>query len=228
MKLVFTEHDYHQDCVPVSWGPEDRDVSWVSLFLAGMSESRPELRSDETEITTGLFDEFSRACISAEYSVYAILTYPFEAEFQSRVKELQGSGFNFLTERELSARRGLLWRFLRGRVRTGDILAEGVRWQDVSRWYRDDPVSWSSVSWRVLISPRPLKNWVDELVLLRSQGLDKQFLRRTGQVLLNHFEHGMEVIGLEVPIVPLEEAAKSISRKFELPLQINKDRLRNH
>ena len=67
----------------------------------------------------------------------------------------------------------------------------------------------------VLISSRPLENWGDELGLLRGRGVDKQFLRRTGRVLLNHFKHGMEV-----PLTPLEEAARSVAGRFELPLEV--------
>jgi hypothetical protein len=53
------------------------------------------------------------------------------------------------------------------------------------------------------------------------------FLRRTGRILFNVFEHGIETIGLDEPTETLEKAAKALSQRFNLPLQIVDKRAKN-
>ncbi len=60
MKLLLTEHEYHRDCIRVTWGPEDKEVSWISLFLTDMLESRSSARADDIQVAIGLFNEFSQ------------------------------------------------------------------------------------------------------------------------------------------------------------------------
>ena len=91
--------------------------------------------------------------------------------------------------------------------------------EDLSRWYRESE-SWRSTCFMFLVSPVAIEEWINELARLSMGTIDKRFLRRTGRILFNVFEHGMETIGLDEPTETLEKAAKALSQRFNLPLQI--------
>jgi hypothetical protein len=50
--------------------------------------------------------------------------------------------------------------------------------------------------------------------------LKKEFLTRVGQYVTNHFDHGIEVIGRETDVEAFESAARTLSDKLKLPLEV--------
>ena len=198
--------------------PGDVEISSTGLFLKEMSD-HIGLSHSEHEITCGLFDEFSRCFVPDGSSVYAILRYRFHEEYSASIDELRKSSFEFVTEREAAGKFGLRYRLLYWRIDARAIYVKDAGREDLSRWYRESE-SWRSTCFMFLVSPVAIEEWINELARLSMGTIDKRFLRRTGRILFNVFEHGMETIGLDEPTETLEKAAKALSQRFNLPLQI--------
>lgn len=223
LKLELVKHDLpYSECFRARFVPGDLEISSTGLFLKEMNDHTGPSHSED-EITRGLFDQFSRCFVPDGSVVYAILRYsfrkPFRNEYIARLDELRRSGFEFVTEREAVGKIGLRYRLLFWRIHSGAINVKDAGWEDLSRWYRESE-SWRSTCFMFLVSPVAIEEWINELARLSMGSIDKGFLRRTGRILFNHFEHGMETIGLGEPPETLEKAAKALSQRFNLPLQI--------
>src|SRR5881396_2303559 len=73
LKLLFTKRTLpHDQCIKVGWPPEDRDLSWVSLFLVPTEEDKRTGWSVGTELKE-TFLEFLRACTPPNSYTYALL-----------------------------------------------------------------------------------------------------------------------------------------------------------
>ncbi len=147
-----------------------------------------------------------------------------ESSYEACVRELQESVKIFLTEHHIASRKNRLWGIIKSRSKSGRILVSDVHWEDLSHWFRtfDD---WTMVCYMFLISERPLEDWVRDLLTIWGGGVDVQFLERTGRILLNHFEHGIEIIGSKISTGSFEGVARSISQQLDLPLQIRENSL---
>jgi len=102
-----------------------------------------------------------------------------------------------LTEREIARRKGKLWGSVKGRAKSGTILVSDAKLQDISHWYRDYQ-SWTNDCYKFLISDTPLQDWIEDLLTVRNRRIDEKFLGKVSMILLNHYEHGIEVIGLNL------------------------------
>ena len=200
----------HRGCLRVRWDREDNEVPWISLFVT----SPPSL-----EIIRSLIDEFSRACIPEGSSVCGILHTDLKEEYDEWVRKFRAEGREFLTPADVWKKRGRVWRITKSRLSKYDILVGGLNWNDVSRFYeRTD--TWITTWYRFLISPKPLQNWAEDLLVLNNEKIDKTFLKRVGTVLLSYYEHGMEALGFDLPRNAVEHAAENLSRTLQLPLQV--------
>ena len=200
----------HRGCIRVRWDREDNEVPWISLFVTAF----PRL-----EVIRSLFDQFSRACIPEDSSVCGILHSDIRQEYDEWIKEFRSEGLEFLTAADIWSKRGRVWRIMKSGQNSGDILVSGLDWGYVSRLYHETD-TWSSTSYKFLISPKPLQHWVDDLLILSNQRIDKSFLRRVGTVLLSYYEHGMEALGFDVPIDAVEHAAENLSQTLQVPLHL--------
>jgi len=218
MKLLFTRNDVHKGCLKTTWDAEDRKISWITLFLTDFYHGAPRDLS-EYEVTRTLFDEFSKACVKEQSKIYACLEFPFESDYKTCVDELRTSGKVFLTGRDIAARKGKLWGLIKSGAKSRSILVSEAKWQNISHWYRSYE-DWTVTCYKFLISDTPLSDWVQDLLTIRNRGLDVEFLARVDKILVNHFEHGIEVVGLDLSPDPFEDVARILSRKLNLSLDI--------
>lgn len=223
LKLVLVKRDLpYSDCIRMRLVPRDREIVLTGLYLKEMNDHRG-LSHSEFEITCGLIDEFSKCFVPVGSRVYAILSYPFDKpfrqEYDARIHELRKLGLEFISERKAARKAGLRYRMLYWRIYAGTIYVKDASWEDLSRWYRESE-SWTSTCFVFLVSTEAIEEWIKELARLSIGTIDKAFLQRNGRILFNHFEHGMETIGLGEPPESLERAATAVSQRFNLPLQI--------
>jgi len=104
-------------------------------------------------------------------------------------------------------------------AKSRSILVSEAKWQNISHWYRSYE-DWTVTCYKFLISDTPLSDWVQDLLTIRNRGLDVEFLARVDKILVNHFEHGIEVVGLDLSPDPFEDVARILSRKLNLSLDI--------
>lgn len=194
------------------------EISSVGFFLTEMGD-HTGLSHTEDEITRGLFDAFSRYFVREGEFVYGILRCGFREEYIARIDELRKSGVEFVNEKEAARKIGLFHRLLYWKIDARTIYAKDIAWEDLSRWYRESD-TWRSTCFIFLISPVVIDGWIKELAKIGMGTIDKVFLRRTGRILFNQFEHGMETVGPPEPTEPLEKIALELSQKFNLTLQV--------
>ncbi len=166
-----------------------------------------------------IIDEFSKAAIRPEDHVYAVLGTPFPQEYEWWLEEFRTSGQKFVTSDDLDARRGLLRRLFLSKRDEKYVYVSQVTQSNASAWFSNRGGAMEVIPFIFLISSNPIVDWVNELVAARKMYLDKDFLRRVGRVMLNHWEHGIEMIGMHVDVEPFETVARELSHRLQVPLE---------
>ncbi len=218
MRLALIKNDFGDPCISARLSRNDPQVSWISLALREMNDHTGVVDS-EIDILRGMFDGFSKCFVPDGSRVYAVLNYYFANEYKATIDELRRSGRQFITEKGAAARHGLLRRLQYWKLGSRTIYVGDAKREDLSRWYRESE-SWTITGFKFLISPIALPDWMDDLARVSIGTIDKDFLRKAGRVLFNHFDHAIKAISLDEPTAPLEAMARELSRKFNLPLQI--------
>ncbi len=219
MRLELIKNDFQNcECVRAKLSRDDPQVSRISLFLREMNDHTGVVAS-EYDITRGLFDAFAKSFVPEESRVYAVLTYPLAEEYKAIVEELRKSSLEFLTERKAASKRGLLQRLQYWRLGPRTLYVRDAKRRDISRWYGESE-SWTMACFKFLVSPVALPDWIDDLARVSIGTIDKDFLRKGGLVIFNHFEHGMELVGLDESAASLQVAAEELSGKFNVPLRV--------
>jgi hypothetical protein len=223
LRLELIKNDFQNcECVKLRLSRDDPQVSRISLFLQEMNDHTGVVAS-EYDITRGLFDAFSKSFVPDESRVYAVLSYPLAEEYKTIVEELRKSSLEFLTEKEAASKRGLIPRLQYWRLGSHTLYVKDARRRDLSRWYGESE-SWTMTCFMFLVSPVELPDWIDDLARVSIGTIDKDFLRKEGRVIFNHFEHGMELVGLDESTASLQEAAEELSQKFNVPLRVVESR----
>ncbi len=106
MKLVLTKKTLpHPQCVRVDWSPEDRAVSWVSLFWGPTEEQKQKGWSEDPDDQRTILAEFLAVCIPQDSHSYAILTTPFDKEYAQILADLRKTGLPSITGDSLCPKR---------------------------------------------------------------------------------------------------------------------------
>jgi hypothetical protein len=106
MKLVFIRKTApHPDCVWVDWDPEDKDVSWVSLFHEPTIEEQGVGWRRDLNVLHDLFQGFLRVCVPHGAHAYGVLISSFEPEYHRWIDEVKASGLTMITREEVRRRR---------------------------------------------------------------------------------------------------------------------------
>jgi len=216
LKLLFTKKTLpHDQCIKVRWPPEDRDLSWVSLFLVPTEEDKRKGWSVGTE-SKETFLEFLRACTPPNSYTYALLA-PGDHEHGRMLNDLRASGLRYMEEKGLARKKRLLHNWLKP-TGEGYIYVSGVDWRFVPSWF-ENYIGWTSVPYMFVFSSKPLENWEKELMNLKGP-IVKEFLRKVELLVWNHFDHGIEAAGFHVRIGELEAAARDLSQKLNMALEV--------
>jgi hypothetical protein len=205
-KLVFTRRTLrHRQCIKVDWPASDSSVVWTSLFYW----------LGAADIWDSIVSGISSRCIPQGSIVYTrlvrldhaheqtiqhdpLLTNPNpETGWKNEVKSLMRfvfpTGYFVQTSREEIT--GLYQRY------SWDLLMGGPPF---------------------LVSRDPLPDWKAQLRPSRFSGwkITKSLLDRIYFVLFNHYDHGFEIVGRSFNPDTLQAVAEEVSRKYDLPLQI--------
>lgn len=223
MKLVLNKREWQNGCLKVSWPSNDPDVSWISLWYAATSEERRIGWTEDTTHLTTIFSEFSKIAIRPSDHAYAVIATPFSEEYEGWIEGLRKSGQTFLTIYDLKSRVGLLNRILypKGDIKT--LYVARVTPENVAFWYSRRGGAREYVCHLFLISDHPIDDWVGALMKLQKKRLDKDFLARFGRVMLNHWEHGIELIGLHIDPEPFVAVAQRLSGRLGSSLEVEEE-----
>ncbi len=217
MELILTKKTIPHGCVEVDWSPEDDEISWVSLFYSPTDQDQKTGWSVGEELHQ-IFVEFLGTCMSPGSHTYAFLSAPQGHEYERIVSDVRKSSLPFVEGKNLVSGKRRLSNWLQ-KSPPKFIHVANVELAQIDHWY-SSYAGWEDIPYVFAVTNKSLTDWDKQLFTLHDDILRKDSLRQIQWYIMNHFEHGIEAIGLTARTDRFESTAKHLSEELKVPLLI--------
>jgi len=195
----------YPNVMKVDWKSDDPECAWSSLYYEPTSDELIAGRwSFDKQTMVSLFAGFLAGCVPEGGRAYARIAFSHNKPALHDLSRFSSNIAKF-SEGKWTKPDSYYMELTRDRI------------YDMFGTYDD----WLISPWLFLVSRNPAGEWVSELESINRFWLAKKdTLRQFEMLLLNDYEHGLDVMSCKLASKALQEIAKMVAGRIGLPLEL--------